>query len=85
MVAMCNLEALIKFVEDFQELVSNRFEGNEKCVSSKDVKHTIRKFDVAFQNATNQKIPQEGKLSSNAELGFDLVPFKWSIVINRWI
>ena len=68
MVAMCNLEALIEFVEDFQELVSNQIEGNEKRVSLKGIKHSIRKFDFAFQNVTSQKILQKGKLGSNAEL-----------------
>ena len=65
---MCNLEALIKFVEDFQEMVSNQIEGNENLVLLKGVKHSIRKFDVAFQNATSQKILQKGKLGSNVEL-----------------
>ena len=85
MVAIFNLEALIKFVEDFQKLVSNRVKGNEKLVTLKGIKRSIRNFDVAFQNATSQKMLQKGKLITSAELGIDLLLFTWFIVVDRFI
>ena len=60
---MCNLDGLIKFVEDFQELVSNQIKGKEELVLLKGVKRSIQKFDFPFQNANSQMILQKGKLA----------------------